>query len=190
MSGPPPKDADDRLRRNEPVKAVIEVVVTPAVDEGIVPDAPYGLRSYLIDEWHSFWLTPTARLVATTDLPALERLWTLREKQAQYLDELGALFAEGSKGQISANPALAAAMSLEKAIASLEDRFALTPKARQNAGIRMGALMDVAKRHGADDPLSQEPTPRADPRLADAQPVAPDARAVGSGLDGSGARPR
>jgi hypothetical protein len=139
--------------------------------------------------WDELWLSPLAQLIASTDMPALRRLWSLRERQAQYLDELdSSLFDEGSNGQTVANPALAAAMQLEKAIAALEDRFAQTVKARQNTGIRMGALADVARRH--PELLTKEPTARADPRFPDADAGAADPRPVGGGLDGSRARAR
>lgn len=189
MPGPPPAPDDQRARRNAPTKAVLDVVVQPAVAPGVVPDHPAGMRRALQDDWRDLWLSPVAALVTDTDLPALRRLWQLRELHAQYLDALdGDLFAEGSQGQTVANPALAAAMSLEKSIASLEDRFALSLKARQNAGLRMGALADVARRH--PELMDKEPTARADPRFPDAEPAAADARPVGGGLDGSEPRPR
>lgn len=190
MPGPAPSPDDERTRRNAPTKTVIDVVVHPAVEAGVVPDAPANLRTALRTDWRDLWLSPVAALITDTDLPALRRLWELRELHAQYLDELGGgnLFAAGSQGQTVANPALAAAMSIEKSITALEDRFALTLKARQNAGLRMGALADVARRH--PELTDKEPTARADPRFTDAQPSAPDPRAVGGGLDGSEPRPR
>lgn len=168
MPGPPP--SQDRARAATPTKAVLTVQVLPAlVDADAPPAPPDGLAGELLDDWHDFWRSPLAKGISTTALPAFRRLFRYRAMQAElFADaERWGFLAEGSEDQLVAHPALKAAMALESKILALEDRFALTLKAEQNTGIRMGQLADAAvKVAEAQAALTQETTPRADPRLA------------------------
>lgn len=186
MPGPPPKHPDDRSRRNaRPTLEVLPVLAAPA--------PPPGLCEEVLAEWDAFWVSPLAATVAETDLAALERLFRFRDQQRQLAAFAAeAPLLEGSQGQLVANPAARQALALEPHILHLEDRFSLSPKARLAHGIRLGQAADVAKRHpdvfGADP--TQEPAPRADPRLAQLGAAAPDSRSGSGALDGGAPRPR
>jgi hypothetical protein len=179
MPGPSPKHPDDRARRN--VKPSLEVLPVA----GPPPAAPANLVPAVAGPWVDLWASPIASTIAPTDLPALERLFALRDEQARCRDLARAdPLVFGAQGQVVANPAAKQALALEPAIAALEDRFALNPKARLALGIRMGQAADAAQRHPDLFAGVQEPDPRADPRLAVPVPAAADPRAAGGALDG------
>jgi len=180
MPGPPAKHPDDRARRN--AKPSLEVFPLP----GPPPAPPAELSPAVAAQWVELWDSPIASTIVSTDLPALERLFTLREEQATCRElSRDCPLIEGSKGQLIVNPLARQALALEPFITALEDRFALTPKARLALGVRMGQAADAAKRHpdlfGAGP---QEPPKRADPRVAHDLPAPADPRAGGGELDG------
>lgn len=171
--GPAPRPQDEKTRpgsTSTATKAVLDVEVLPAlVDPDQPPAVPDGLDYELADDWTEFWRSPLARGVATTDMPALRRLYRLRSLQVELFQtaELNNFVSIGSTGQEVAHPAMKAANDLEPKITALEDRFGLSPKARQNMGIRMGQLADAAAKVAKAAQAAQETTPRADPRLTD-----------------------
>jgi|SRR5690625_359614 len=168
MSGPTPKPADRRQRRNKP--ATLRVVPAGRVGRE-VPKAPAGMLKATRDEWSTFWGSELAQLVEpSTDLPALERLFQLydehrRSMRAARRERL----VEGSMGQLVLNPLLKYAESLQKEIRALEDRFGLTPRARLALGIQFGeaarSLADLNRALDADDD-EDEIEAQEDPRQA------------------------
>jgi hypothetical protein len=109
MSGPPPKPAAQRRRRNRapaPVKLPVEKTA-----EKKTPTLP-GAKRYsktTRDWWATVWGSPMATVWLEADVPALVRLATLIE-----------LLEQGE----------ATAMVLAE-IRQLEDRFGLSPMARR-----------------------------------------------------------
>lgn len=186
MPGPAPKrDADRSAKAKAPAKTTIDVEVLPALAGASAPAPPSGLPAEVVAEWDDLWASPLAATIATTDLPALRRLFSLRARHALLLAGVDTddMLTVGSKGQLVLHPSLGAAKELEPAICALEDRFGLSVRARQSLGIRMGALADVAKRH-PELAAPQEDRPRADPRVADAAPAPAQPRRRGRRLDG------
>lgn len=170
MSGPPPAPDSERVRNATPRKTVLDVEVLPALsDPNQPPTHPDGFDGELIEDWQEFWRSPLATNVATTDMPAIKRLYRLRGLQIELFQkaEQDGFVAIGSTGQEIAHPCMKAAQDLEPKITALEDRFGLSPKARQNMGIRMGQLADAAAKVAKAAQAAQETTPRADPRLTD-----------------------
>lgn len=207
MPGPPPmRDEERSTKAKPPTKAVLEVEVAPARAQGMpAPLPPSALGHQLRQQWAELWESELAGLIAATDVPALERLFVLRARYDELLtlafagddtmpaDGEVALppapagLAYGSQGQLVEHPALKAAMAIDKAITALEDRFALTLKARQNAGIRMGK---VAKAAAQVAEATREQPPRADPRVTVTGSAAPQPRGSGGDVDGKPARAR
>jgi hypothetical protein len=183
VAGPPAKSADRRARRN--VDAVT-AVVAPIAER---PDPPRGLSPGGRDEWEAFWASPLAKTVCATDLPALRRLFELREEAAEAHEAYQlAPTIEGSMGQPVTNPEGRHALAIDAAVVALEDRFGLNPKARLGMGVRMGQAADAAQRHPGL--LTPEPSPRADPRLPNSKAAPAHRRPGGGGLDGGKPPPR
>ena len=166
MPGPLPKPADRRQRRNQ-LKPFC-VVPGGLVDREVLL-VPAGLLKATRDEWETFWRSDLARLVQTeTDLVALERLFRLRDEERRAVREARkARLVPGSMGQLTLNPLLKYAESLQKEIRALEDRFGMTPKARMALGIAFGeaarSLSDLNQMLEYDD---GDEADEEDPRLA------------------------
>lgn len=185
MPGPPRNP--DRARRNH--VPTLEVQVADD-DHVVVPAEPAGLTPEIQAQWVDLWSTPLARYFATSDLPALRRLFVLRSEAAEAHEEFERNpMILGSKEQEVINPIGAHALACDRAITELEDRFGLTPKARLALGVKFGEAVEARRRNPAEFG-QQEMPPRADPRLADAVPAAPDIRPSGGDVDGGEPRPR
>src|SRR5260370_25168112 len=66
-------------------------------------------------------------------------------------------FILGSQGQPVQNPAFGEAMTLEKAIVTLEDRLGLSPKARATLGLKLGeARMSMERLNAMADKVGQD----------------------------------
>lgn len=146
--GPMPK-ADDRkqgrYQRTPAVKASgsdLSLAKYPP-DESWLPS--------IQNEWASFWITDVSQAVAESDIPALYRLFELRNTERIYHEEAKSNpLVLGSQGQDVLNPLLRQADSLRSEIRQLEDRFGLNPAARAKLGLDTSKL----KRSLAD--LNQE----------------------------------
>lgn len=158
--GPMPKHPDKRQRRNKTTGTLV-------VLEGgglAVPEPDEGLSPTLVDEWYAFWDTDVAQAVRESDLPALRRLWSIKDLERR-LHASGAKqpIVVGSQGQPVANPALKQADALRSEIRQLEDRFGLNPSARARLGLdttRLQASLDDMAAKVVES--VQEPDPRAD----------------------------
>jgi hypothetical protein len=102
-----------------------------------------------------------------TDVPALSRLWAMRNQYDRLIAEAGkAGPVTGSEGQPVSHPALRRAEALLGAIARLEARFGLHPRARRRAADSkrqetLGQVNDELDREFEENP----PDPLEDPRL-------------------------
>ena len=136
MTGPTPKAADRRQRRN---KRNGLKLVSDSVDIQI-PDPPRRLLKVTRDQWNAYWASPLAGAVEVgTDLPTIRRLFTLRdERERAYRGYRKARLVKGSQGQDVLNPLARQMSAMDTEIRQLEDRLGLTPKARAQLGIRIG----------------------------------------------------
>lgn len=145
----PPKDPTRRQRPKAGKAKVVDLSLLPS-RQLKAPPAPERLTEASKVAWGEFWKSDLAGFVdVPTALPALERLFELRERQEWYIrtaEENQAMVVLGSKGQIVLSPLLVAAERLEGQIVALEDRFGLTPRARAQLGAR---IVDV--RRGLDE---------------------------------------
>ena len=176
MPGPPRKPAEERQRRNR-YPTLTPDGQAPAVPVS-VPAPPSHIRPSLIADWQGFWHTTMAGLVAPSDLPALRRLWQLRERSARAM-ELFEETGDAAMGRLATNT--------DAEVRHLEDRFGLTPYAR----MRFVSELDAAGR--AEASMRQRAAAEEDdagaPLLADVLDVA-DPRPAGGAVDAGQPRPR
>jgi hypothetical protein len=127
-----------------------------------VPAPPAGLDAERQAEWADLWSTQLRTVIATTSVPALRRLFTLRQESADaHRDCSDSPLVEGSQEQLVLNPRCRQATELDKEIRQLEDRFGLNPQAFLKLGLASLAAEEAAARAGQTPP---SPTPRPDPR--------------------------
>lgn len=182
----PPKQADRRQRRNATGAGLVVIPITPVA----VPPAPTGLLNVTKDRWSTFWRSPPARLVLSSDGFALERLFRLyderersyrtvrapaRDAEGRVIRGRGSRLVEGSKGQPRLNPLLTVIPTLDAEIRALEDRFGLTPLARLRLGVTFGEAATSLDALNAQ--LEDDEEPDADPRLTVLDAAAADPRA-------------
>jgi P27 family predicted phage terminase small subunit len=141
--GKPPERRQGH-RSHEPAATLI----VPATWE--VPDPPNGLLRATRDAWAAFWSSPLRALVTPADVPALERLFQLRDEQARlWRGYRRKRLVEGSQGQPVGSPFFGMAMKLEDQIVRLEAQFGLSPAARLRLGVSFGqaarTLEDLAR---------------------------------------------
>lgn len=101
------------------------------------PKPPPGMLKSTRDQWARYWGSSLAQIIElTTDLPALERLFSLYDERRRchngYQKER---LMQGSTGQRVLNPLGRLIGEFDKEIRAMEDRFGLTPKARLALGI-------------------------------------------------------
>ena len=105
-----------------------------------MPKAPEGMLKKTRDQWAAFWGSDVAAVCSPpTDLPALERLFSLydeRERCARAIRK--SPLVTGSQGQPVLNPLSRQVGAVDPEIRQLEDRFGLTPMARLKLGVRFG----------------------------------------------------
>ena len=131
------------------------------------PDAPAGLLLALRGEWERLWASPLASTFTTSDVPALVRLFTLRDEAIRHQRAARRTpTVKGSQGQDVLNPVLRQRDALLAEIRQLEDRFGLSPRSRLQLGITL------SEAHRSLDDLNRSyverevgPDPR-DPRPA------------------------
>lgn len=160
--GPPPKKgAIRRQGRRGPIRRA-EVVELPVA----TPDPPAPRSTWLAPirrDWEAFWGGKLAPLLTDDDVPALRRLYDLRDERDRIRRVArGQYLVAGSKGQHALNPLLRQAQALDAEIRMLEDRFGLNPMARLRLGISLGQAtrtledlwesFDSMPAHDAPDP--------------------------------------
>lgn len=129
--GPIPKPPDRRKERT----ALTVVEVAPLTNL-LVPDPPSGLQAATKREWVAYWTSPLAGAVHPAQIPAVERLFTLKDEWRRYyaVNKKERLVA-GSQGQPVVNPAAAQMRALENAILKLEQELGLTPFSAAKLGV-------------------------------------------------------
>ena len=159
MSGPPPKPAEKRQRRNLRPKMGVVVATQPEA-----PPPPAGLLKSLRSAWTALWSSPLARFWdPVTDEPVVRRLWQLYdERERAYRGFRRERLVLGSQGQMVLNPLGRLVAQLDAEIRQLEDRVGLSPRARLQLGITIGEAarsladlnraLDVDYDDGDEDP--------------------------------------
>lgn len=134
------KPADRRQRANRPSEKRAEVLsIVAAVAESDEPPRPRGLLKVSRTWWSMFWASPLSKAVEPTDVPALERLVTLRDQRERALRVVRRVpFVKGSTGQDRLNPLYDVIKSADAEIRQLEDRFGMSPKSRMALGLAVG----------------------------------------------------
>jgi hypothetical protein len=138
-----PERRQNRATRDlEPVASVV------AADFGPKPSSTWLKAT--VDQWVDLWASDLATQILDTDRPALVRLFDWRDEQARCRRRAKAArdgadespLVDGSKGQPVANPLYEIAkwnddeaLAIETRIVALEDRLALSPKARLTLGV-------------------------------------------------------
>lgn len=106
---------------------------------GRVPTAPTEWAEATKKAWRDFWKSAVASVVdEKSDMPAISRLFTLydeRDKLAPMIQN--APLVKGSQGQLRLNPLCSRMEQIDAGIASLEDRFGMSPKARLSTGMQL-----------------------------------------------------
>lgn len=162
MPGPPPKQPGRRQRRNTASMGV--VVPGP----GTAPEVPEAAKEWLTTtktQWVELWKSSIIKAYAPTDLPAMYRLFTLRDDRERYHRTVRKFpTVMGSMGQERLNPLMQTISTLDSEIRQLEDRFGLSPSARLRLGITLGEAarsLDDLMRGAVDD---EDPDDEEDPR--------------------------
>ena len=139
VSGPARKPEAERKRSSSraPIVMIKGRIGTP-------PPAPEGVLAVTRKAWESFWRSSQAKYVSPhTDLMPLIRLFRLYDEQERAYRQLtkkGAMrVVEGSKGQPRLSPLYGLLDRLDAKITAIEDRFGLSPRARQNLGMKPDA---------------------------------------------------
>lgn len=131
MPGRPRKPDESRIRSATPVVGEVSAVE-------VTPLPVSGWLSATKAEWAALWDDAIAGAYAlATDLPALRRLFGLRDQRARYAAAVAKEpLVEGSQGQPVAHPLAKQIPVLDTEIRQLEDRFGLNPQARLRLGIK------------------------------------------------------
>ncbi len=136
MPGPLPKlEGRQRAHRGE----ARPVVVSMSSRARLGPEPPSGLLVGSVKSWERLWASPLAATYTETDVPALARLFELRDEMSRVnrVARKSRLTA-GHKAQPVLNPLLRYAETLAAEVRQLEDRFGLSPRARLTLGIQLG----------------------------------------------------
>jgi len=115
--------------------------LVPVVSSAPAPAADQSWREATVEQWVAFWRSGLASQVEPSDVPALRRLFWLTDEIARCRDaieETGRVVA-GSQGQPRPNPLYKQVQEFQAEARQLEDRFGLSPRARLQLGIALGA---------------------------------------------------
>ena len=114
--------------------------------------------------WDEFWGSSVAAAVDVSDVPAIRRLFMLRdqwERMRRAVDKTP--LVSGSQGQPVENPLAKRMDRIATQIVQLEDRFGLSPVARAKLGVET-----VAARRGLEELIAGwDDDPDDDPRVVD-----------------------
>jgi P27 family predicted phage terminase small subunit len=128
-----------------------------------------GMLEVTRKSWNAFWASKLAqRVVATTDLPALRRLFSLYDERERALRAYRReRLVVGSTGQPVINPMAKVMVALDTEIRALEDRFGLSPAARIRLGIALGEAKKTLEdmNRGLDEDGDEKPETEEDPRI-------------------------
>lgn len=153
--GPLGKSADDRQGHTDLVKAEV-------FDEALdVPIPPEGMHPAVVRQWEAFWVSDVTRVLAETDLPAVERLFLYRSEWWEVHDayralEDGQVIVLGSAKQLTFHPTADRLLKLEAVIDKLESQLGLTPMARARLGVTLAQNQLTWQQVAAGKPTGQQ----------------------------------
>lgn len=164
-----PKSPAKRQGKTRRPLELVDLALEPITQ---APPTPKGLLKASHQEWVDLWRKPLATVFTAEHLPALERLFILKDERRRAYkgvrasaDAGGGRLVKGSRGQMVLNPLLRYIGELDGEIRQLEDRFGLTPRAGFTLGIQFGeaarSLQNLNDGMETDDPGED------DPRLAE-----------------------
>lgn len=167
---PPRKPSAQRGRKDRKFDVVDLSVVQPATSTPDLPDAERMLPS-TVEAWQELWTAALASaiVIPASDMAALARLFHMRDEYERLMEGFRSeRIVSGSQGQPVLNPVFQAANALAKEIRAMEDRFALTPRARLNASIELGeAKKSLDDLNAAMAGPASDGPPPPDPRVID-----------------------
>ena len=115
------------------------MVVNMTARARLAPAPPTGLLQASQAAWVRLWASPLASTFTESDVPALERLFQLRDERARaFRAARRQRLVAGSTGQPRLSPLVTYVATLDAETRHLEDRFGLTPRARLTLGIQLG----------------------------------------------------
>lgn len=131
--GPAPKKAGEKQGKSSTVGSTLKVIEgNPLLAS---PPEPMDWLPRQLADWDTFWTTDVAGAVAESDLPALYRLFDLRDEIERLMNAAREQpMTTGSTGQLVVNPAYKQADTFRSEVRQLEDRFGLNPSARAKLG--------------------------------------------------------
>lgn len=167
----------------EPIEATV-VALVPSGSPAALPDADPSWLAETKREWVAVHQSVLAGYINETDVPSLRRCMVWRDEQRRCMKRAKAYrkaaeenpIVEGSMGQVKASPMfeLAAkeddrALVIESKIVALEDRLALSPKARLALGVTEQKGHNLAAQNAIlateiRKAMNDAPDPRAVPR--------------------------
>jgi len=118
-----------------------DVGLVAAVSSVPMPQADADWREPTVERWVAFWQSGLSSQVEPSDVPALRRLFWLYDEVdriREALNETGRVVV-GSQGQPRPNPLYKQVSEFQSEARQLEDRFGLSPRARLQLGIALGA---------------------------------------------------
>lgn len=144
--GPQPKHPDKRKRRNRTPNVGVTNPVPPpqlrVVDAPFHPPVPEGLLDEIAAGWDEYWSSDVARAVSIEDLPALTRLFRLRNEweSVRVLVEKSGELIRGSMKQLVLNPLYKRMDATGAEIRQLEDRYGMNPMSRARLAVSLGDI--------------------------------------------------
>ena len=147
------KKPAERRQRGARTKDVGRVSALPVrVAAGAMPAPSVDWPDEVQSSWLEYWSSPLAdpRILKSTDVPALRRLFDLRGRLVAAVEAFDAQpIVSGSMGQETMSPWAAEIHRLEAAIGKLEDKFGLTPLGRLRLGVTLEEGVSLASRNQA-----------------------------------------
>lgn len=131
------------------------------------PEPPAGISKESVGEWDQYWASEVAFAVREADLPALRRLWLLRDEWGRCFRAFQRRrFVEGSTGQPVISPAANELHRIEADVRALEDRFGVTPASRLRLGLTGAQLTaSLEELAGAAGGEAEKTDETDDPRI-------------------------
>lgn len=162
--GPLPKPKEESQGRRPSAEIVLL--------QGNKIEAPKPDKTWLAqtrDAWCAYWESSVAQLVDEVDLPAVRRLFALRDQHERALRKVAdSPLVSGSMGQPVLNPLAQYMGKLESTIAKLENELGLTPLARMRLGVATGeaakSLAEMNAAFASGDVADEDTTIEVDPR--------------------------
>lgn len=171
----PPERRQNRATKDLPVLAA--VVDLPSAG----PDPDTAWLEVTKTQWSELWASPLASELKGTDMPGLYRCFEWRDEQRRCRLRAKALrkqadaapLVDGSKGQPVPNGLYdiaqaqdAEALAIESRIVALEDRLALSPKARLSLGVTVAKGVSLQAQNAQiaraiQEAMRDAPDPRA-----------------------------